>query len=514
MMVLQRLARACDRTGRFFSERYVSRKTLALACVVVFVGMLIPLAVIALYNYPADDDFASALPAATAWVQTHDIGQVWNALCDYAVKTFTSWQGDYVSSFFCTLTPMIVSLKLYFLSNWFVLALLCLSVGYLVKALVRTLLGGGRADFWIVYTAMMVLVLQFMPEIGQGIYWHTGGMYIVAFCAIVQAMGLLVHCAAAQGRARAVWRGVALALCGVMIGGSFFGPAFGAVVFFTLYGVVALVQKHPNRRHALVLVAFMLASFAVSVTSPGNALRQARLGDPMNPVTAVATAVLDSFDVAGGWLSPQLLALLGLVLPVLYRPLRDSSLSFRHPFWFFVLLYGLFSATLVPGVYTGMNYTMGRYYNVIYFEFLLLVFGSVAYAEGWLIRFLQRRGEASPTAEHLLTAARNAGTRFTALYLALCLMLLAFGGFGYTIMNTASVSAAKSILTGEAAAFRAEMAEREAYIRDTDSDDTQISVLGAQPYVFKADKLPFQGIYGRVRYMKWYFELFYNSQQP
>lgn len=513
-MKLQSLSRACGRAGRFFSERYVSREALARACVIVFVGMLVPLVVIALYNYPADDDFASALPAATAWVQTHDIAQVWQALYDYAVKTFTFWQGDYVSSFFCTLSPMIVSLKLYFVSNWFVLALLCLSAGYAVKALMRTVLGAGRADFRIVYTAVMVLMLQFMPEIGQGIYWHTGGMYIVTFCVILQSIGLLAHAGAPQSRVRAVWRGAALALCGVMIGGSFFGPAFGAVVFFTLYAAAALVQKMPNRRHALVLAAFMLASFAISVTAPGNALRQDRLGAPLNPLAAVATSVLDSFDIAGGWLSPQLFAMLGLALPVLYRPLRDSSLSFRHPFLFFVLLYGLFSATLVPGVYTGMNYTMGRYYNVVYLEFLVLVFGSAAYAEGWLIRFWQRRSGVSPAASHLLAAAKNMGARFTALYLALCLSLLAFGGFSYTIMNTASVSAAKSIVTGEAAAFRTEMAEREAYIRITDSDVTQVTVLNAQPHVFKSDKLPFQGIYGRIRYMKWYYELFYNSQQP
>jgi hypothetical protein len=28
---------------------------------------------------------------------------------------------------------------------------------------------------------------------------------------------------------------------------------------------------------------------------------------------------------------------------------------------------------------------------------------------------------------------------------------------------------------------------------------------------FKPDKLPFQGIYGTVRYMKWYFELFHDG---
>jgi hypothetical protein len=78
-------------------------------------------------------------------------------------------------------------------------------------------------------------------------------------------------------------------------------------------------------------------------------------------------------------------------------------------------------------------------------------------------------------------------------------------------MNTSSVSAIKSLVTGEAARFHEEMMERQEYIRLTDSDVVAVKPLKNQPYVFKEDRLPWQGIYGRVRYMKWYFELFHNA---
>ena len=41
-------------------ERRMSRRTLAQVMRVVFFLSLIPLVVIALYNYPADDDFVNA----------------------------------------------------------------------------------------------------------------------------------------------------------------------------------------------------------------------------------------------------------------------------------------------------------------------------------------------------------------------------------------------------------------------------------------------------------------------
>ena len=60
----------------------------------------------------------------------------------------------------------------------------------------------------------------------------------------------------------------------------------------------------------------------------------------------------------------------------------------------------------------------------------------------------------------------------------------------------------------------AEMAVRQEYIRVTDSDEVDVPALSGQPYVFKYDRLPLQGIYGTVRYMRMYFELFYNAQNP
>lgn len=504
------IRQACTSIGAFFSERTIQQKTLSKACIVILVGMLIPLFLIALFNYPADDDFKAALPGATVLAQSGSIVEVAKTIFQQTYECYMTWTGNFVSNTLVPLSPMLVNINLYFLSNWFVLALLCLSIGYLLKALLHTLGATPKSVFWIAYTAVMVLVLQFMPSIGDSIYWHTGGMYTVVSCTLMLTLGMLVHCAAPQSRARGIWRGVMLALCGFMLGGSFYGPALGALVLLVLLTLRGFLQKNSNRFYCLLTLGFYCISFGISVMAPGIALRQEFFGQPMNPLSAVLVSVLDSFDLVGGWLSPQLFAMAMLLIPILWKPLKESRLQFRHPFWFMVMLYGLFSATLVPGVYTGSSYGMGRYMNTIYFHFLIMALGSLAYAEGWCIRFLQRRKE-SQAAHQTLSLCANLGNRFTALYLAICISFLILGGFAFTIMNTSSVCATKSLITGEAAQFRRDMEERQEYIRVTDSDVVQVKPLASQPFVFKPDKLPFQGIYGRVRYMKWYFELFYNE---
>lgn len=490
------------RSSRSLSSLRLSQRSLARVCCLVFILSLIPLVLIAFYNYPADDDFAFALDAARAWLSTGSLGATLSAMVGKTIETYNIWQGNFVSTFFFSVSPIVFSPDLYFLSSWLILALLCLSIGYMVKGVTETLLHAGRDVFWIVYTAVMVLVLQFMPSIGYSVYWHNGGMYTVAACTLFWLQGVLCRCLAPQSRGRMIARCVWAGLAGFMLGGSFYGPMLGAAVLLMLETIAALVRRAKNRLPCTVAAVFMLLSLVISVIAPGNTLRQERTGDILSPLMTVVTAVTDSFDVAGSFMTPQLLAMLMLILPALWQPLKKSGYTFRHPLAVLIALYGLFSATLAPGLFTGFGYTTERYYNVIYFYFLMMIIGSAVYGEGALIRALEKRRDAA------VTVHDSFGQRFTSGYLALCLALLAFGGFGYTIMNTSSLSAAKSLMTGEAAGFKQKMDARRQSLLAMDIEHLSAEPLEHQPYVFKKDRLPWQGEYGRIRYMKWYFEAF------
>lgn len=52
-----------------------------------------------------------------------------------------------------------------------------------------------------------------------------------------------------------------------------------------------------------------------------------------------------------------------------------------------------------------------------------------------------------------MAATQLLGTRFSMVYLAVCIALTAFGGFAFTIMNTSSVSASKSLITARHPGF-------------------------------------------------------------
>ena len=95
----------------------LSRRTLARVMAAVFFVSLIPLIVIAVYNYPADDDFGYALPGATAWVETGSLGEVARAIAAKVADTYSNWQGAFASSLHMACSPMIFDQRLYFLIN-------------------------------------------------------------------------------------------------------------------------------------------------------------------------------------------------------------------------------------------------------------------------------------------------------------------------------------------------------------------------------------------------------------
>lgn len=408
---------------------------------------------------------------------------------------------------------MIFGIEYYFITNWFMLVIICLSIGYMLKNLMLLCLKTSKAAFWIVYTLVVVLVLQFPPSIAEMIYWIPGSSYTLSLCIVWFSFGLLIKCNFPRTKRRLIFRSVLLILCGIYVGGSAYPIAIGALLLYLLITVYALVTKQNNRWHCVLLLGIFCIALILSVTAPGNAMRQEWFGETQSVSFTVLTAILDSCDYAGNWFSPRLLAALMLILPVLWNPMRKSSYRFRHPVLVLVVLFGAYSATLVPGIYTTFGYDSPRYFNVVYVFFLLFALSGVLYAQGAVIRLLERK-QNHDSVKQFLTSTEKLGQRFSVVYLLVCVVVLAFGGFANTIMNTSSISATKSLLNGEAATFRQEMSERQEYIRVTDSDVVAVQRLSVRPYVFKEDKLSFQGIYGPVRYMKWYFELFHEPEQP
>lgn len=495
-----------------FMRAALKRETLAKLCVAVFLGMILPLVIIALYNYPADDDFFYSLEAARAFAGGAPLTQVFAKLPQRVAELYQSWQGNFTHAFIVACSPIIFNINLYFLANWFALAMLCFSLYALAKTFIVRLLGADKYTLWIAYTALMILILQFLPSASEGLFWHSGAAYTIAFTLELFVINGLVRSERSMSAARRAISIVLITLGAFLVGGCHFAVSIGALVAVTLLALRSFIARGKGRLTCLLAWLGLAAAVVISLIAPGNAVRQSSTGETMGIVYTLVHSVGESLDFLGKTLTPQLLAAAMLILPALYKPLKESRFEFRLPLLVLVGLYGVYASTFAPGIYATNSLVALRYENIVYFNAVLAILGGLVYAEGWLIRRLNRSEESAEALQKLEQASALGGKRFTALYLAICIAFLALGGFASTIMNTTSISAVKSIATGEAARFRLEMEERAEYVRVTDSDVVQVAPLGNKPHVFKSDRLPFLGIYGRVRYMKWYYEAFYEAE--
>ena len=108
---------------------HISRQMLAKCLAVLFFCSLIPLAAVAVYNYPADDDFEFVLPVSTAWRNTGSLWEAFKAICQKTHEKYMTWQGDFFSTFLFGVTPMVFNIDWYFFDNWMMLAMVCLTIG-------------------------------------------------------------------------------------------------------------------------------------------------------------------------------------------------------------------------------------------------------------------------------------------------------------------------------------------------------------------------------------------------
>ena len=456
----------------------ISRRVLGALCAAVIAAMLAPLFALAFYAHPTYDDFPHVLETAEAWARTGSVWVVIEAAWNHMLDFYAGWQGTFVAMFSSALQPMAFGVGWYWLTPVITLLLLCLSLGYLVKALVMGVLKAGRTEAALVYAALLTLLLQGMPGMREAVYWQSGTPYTLSVVALATALGLLIKLDKPQGRCLRVWRVAAACVCGVVLGASTYPLALGGAVGAALVAAWCFARRSSARWGALAVLMSTAGALLLVVLAPGNAVRQARVGESLSPVSAVAHSVLACLETTGGWLSPLAAGAALMMALAMYRPLLESGLRFRHPFWFGALSLGVLAACYVPPIYaTGADgYGRDRILASLYMLFSVLLTLNALYLTGWL------------AGKDVLKAPG----RIRAWQLCLCAGLMAWGLFSLPIQAVPSLNAAYNVAFGHAAAYDQGMTLRENALADAATPEEAAEAvvpLEAAPALLPYDSL-------------------------
>lgn len=483
---------------------------LVLALMLVLVIALIPIIAISAYDHSYADDWHYGVDAHLALEAGEGVSGAITAAFAEAADTYNGWQGTYSAIVLMALQPGVFSEELYGLGAVAIIAVLILSTGYITSVLVRDVLGAGRAP-WLALTCLALLLqTQLLPSPVEGIWWYNSAIYYTFYHALMLlGCGLSVrllrgrtHRGALTARGLCVRTVLLVLLALVVAGGNF---VTGLVSVLALAGAVVFGVVRGKRSAWLLVPALLvlIGGFVCSMAAPGNAVRQSTQfpGDNLGVVMTLVRSGFAGFEYVLLWTNGFMVLSLVIALPVFVAIARRSSCSFALPGIVVLASLALFMASFAPTFYSMGTVGPGRVQNIRYDLFVLLVYLCVGWTCGWVVRKVERR-----VPREAWQHARRAVPAYACLCMAVLVVVVASLAVDERHRDDlTSISAAASIISGDAQEYDEQVWERIALLEDSDDASVEVPFYTVGPKVlFMGDIQDNMDNYINFRLAQWY----------
>lgn len=363
----------------------VTPKTMAFFLTVAYVCSLVPLFIIAGYNYPSADDYGIGSTCRQAWVDSHSLFQtIWQAIL-MAWHDYMNWMGYFTSIFFMALHPGVFGESFYSLTTWIMVGMISFSTIYLLRAILVKALG---ADKYLSHcVSMLVLFVSIQCMVGrvEALYWYCGAVnYMVLHSMSLFFFGALISSVFDKGKKR-MWDLALASVIGFFTGGGNQMTGLNTVIVLAAAIVLITWQKGWKLKRAMLLpMGLFLLGFLLNIAAPGNWVRAEGIAG-MNPVKAIFVSFYYCLDYAlGEWTSWPVLVMLIALIPLFWTMAGETEFTFPYPAAVVSFGFCLVSAMATPPLFALGNIEAGRLQALIYLIYILVLALSVGYVAGWV----------------------------------------------------------------------------------------------------------------------------------
>ena len=215
--------------------------------VVLYALSLIPLLLIAGYDYPSADDYSMGLGTRLVFEQTGSVLAVLGKIVTETIRYYRTWIGYYTSCLFTTVSPSTFGDGWYWLAPVIVLAGLHIGVISFLYALMEKALGMSRSVRRCMTVLVLFLMVQLMPEGSlrvEAFYWYSGaGNYTLTFAVGLLYLACLILCIYGGRDAKHAKNGwiicyVLACIFGLLAGGGNYLSALSYAILSVLFLVV------------------------------------------------------------------------------------------------------------------------------------------------------------------------------------------------------------------------------------------------------------------------------------
>ncbi len=451
---------------------------IALGMMLIFLVMaLIPLFVVAHFNYPCSDDFAFADALYRGISGGSSLKNILKGAWEEAVGYYKNWQGCYFNNVLSSFGLGIAVPRYYFLGTYLILTLfVTANVSFLRTMTYRVCKWNSDISriFAVLITTMQLL---YVPYPSEAFYWYVGASVYTLTYALLLFLGItLIVFYSNKKRGIQILSGIAALLLTFMIGGSNYTTGLLTAELLGLAFLWMLIRKRKCLFLGVVLVEYLICFVYFNALAPSNAGRMSAV-ESLGVTGSILASLKQGAVFLKEWFRLPVLFFLAAVLVLGAYQVSKMDFSFRLPGLVTVLSFGLFCSMMTPPFFAGATWGPGRLINLIYFSYYFLLAGNLLYWTGW----------ASHKYEKLRVLSQK---EIKVLPVVLCfLVLLVICLKIYGLQSTNSSSALLSLVKGEAAQYLRENEVRWEIYEDDAVKNAEVEDFSVKPYVLYHDDI-------------------------
>lgn len=472
----------------------VPMKRMTVYAGILFVMSLVPILALGRYNVMCIDDYDYGRRVHDTWMATASLRQSIQTAWQQNMEFYRNWQGTYVSCFLMGMCPMNFKYDIAYVVPVLMIGMFAVSAYVLGRHILYRWLGVDKAVGCPVMLMMLFMYYQVMEAPFEGIYWYNGATHYV----LMESLLFFTLTALSAGlwterRSREILLCIIAAVLAAVVGGGNLVTGLQAEIVMALLILYTVVV---NRKKIIVAaVPFVTGSigFLFNILAPGNVQRSELDADVgYSAVKSVLLSFCHALTFVIRWTPVWVVLIWVMLLPVLWKSVKQSGKSFRHPVWVTLGAVCVISAMFTPTLYALGTVGLARVDNIIQMVYYLSLIMVTAY---WL-GYLSHRDNCGGTEEVTGTDAdaeklragdifgmflERAGARMTAVFF---LMMLAVWIFTADKNTYTSISALRSLAKGEAQTFYEEAMERYEIYTDDTVEHVEVKPYSVKPALF------------------------------
>lgn len=464
-------------------KQKTQERLIALALFVFLIISLIPLLLIARYNFLSMDDYTySNIVRDSIYEGQSFFGILWAQACN-AYECFSTWQGQYFVNWVIMVFLALGGAAHYDLVVMITLIPMLIADLFLAYMVLGKGLKASFSQVCIAIIPVMILQLSFPPSAAEAFYWLCGAVtYTTTYAISLVSLGLLVNLLYAKQNSKVqnTISAIVLLVFSFCLGGSNFVTGLFMLLVFFLFAVYGVWVKHKHRIIYVANLVVFTVCFLLTAFSPGATNRRLENADAQVPaVKAILLSLYEAAKYITTWTFPFVIIAVLAMIPIFWRIVKKTS--YRYPLPLLVLLFsfGMYAAQFTPNQYALGIVGAYRVQNIYRFQMFFWLLGNEFYLLGWIhARFPEWK---MPLAVSLYEKIK----RIPLVSFVYCFVMgcLVFGTM-YVQLGpaTSSYSAFKSLREGNAAIYYEEHQERLKLLEDDTIEDVVLEPFSCPPY--------------------------------